>query len=254
MTPMQKELLARIERFSFDEPGTAFTFAQRLARENGWAAEYTRRVLREYGRFTFLAMEAGHAVCPSEEVDQTWHQHLTFTQNYWEDFCGRVLGRPLHHGPTRGGRTEAVKHHDMYARTLASYREFFGEEAPADIWPPTERRFGDGGSFVRVNRREVWIVPKPRWLRAAALFAIGLAAMLFVAAKPAALPPGEIPIFDLPGPEFLGFFLAAIVVASIAALAIRSGVRGEGRFYGSRREPSDPYVIATLTGGPKLAV
>ena len=167
MTPFQSELLNRIEAFSFDLPETKFTFAQRLARENGWSAGMARRVLREYRRFVFLAVEAGHAVCPSEAVDQAWHQHLTFTQNYWEDFCGQVLGKPLHHGPTRGGRREEVKHHEMYERTLESYRQFFGHDAPPDLWPPAAARFAEGGDYVRVNRKKVWVLPKPAWLRQA---------------------------------------------------------------------------------------
>ena len=34
------------------------------------AKELARRVIREYKRFTFLAMEAGHPVTPSDPVDQ----------------------------------------------------------------------------------------------------------------------------------------------------------------------------------------
>jgi len=256
MTPQQQDLLTRIEGFSFDEPGTVFTFAQRLARENGWSASYTRRVLREYGRFVFLAMEAGHPVCPSEDVDQAWHQHLIFTQNYWEDFCGQALGKPLHHGPTRGGKSEAVKHHAMYAQTLAAYRAWFGEEPPGDIWPPSERRFGEGASFVRVNRRDVWLIPKPRWPRAAALFAMAAGAFTFAGAKPAeaSLPASGFPIIDLPGPEFLIFYIIVALFTMVVAAALRASAAKVATCYSSQNELKDPYLIATLTGGPNLAV
>ncbi|MFN7741158.1 MAG: glycine-rich domain-containing protein [Cyanobacteriota bacterium] len=60
-------------------------------------------MLGEYRRFLFLAMQAGHPVSPSRPVDLAWHQHLLDTRSYWQEFCPRVLGRPLHHTPSRGG-------------------------------------------------------------------------------------------------------------------------------------------------------
>jgi len=129
------ELRARIQAFSPDEPGVAFPFSARLAEENGWTREHARRVLREYLRFVYLAMTAGHPVTPSLAVDEAWHLHLTYTRSYWEEMCGRVLGRPLHHDPTRGGSDEEAKFAGWYARTLATYRAAFGEEPPAEIWP-----------------------------------------------------------------------------------------------------------------------
>jgi len=130
-----EDLRARIEAFSPDEPGIAFPFTARLAQENGWTREHARRVTREYLRFVYLAMTAGHPVTPSRAVDEAWHLHLTCTRSYWEEMCGRVLGRPLHHDPTRGGAEEEAKFADWYARTLHSYRAAFGEEPPADVWP-----------------------------------------------------------------------------------------------------------------------
>jgi hypothetical protein len=92
-------------------------------------------VLGEYRRFLFLAMEAGHPVSPSRAVDLAWHQHLLDTRSYWQEFCPRVLGQPLHHTPSRGSKEERQRMWERYRRTLASYRTFFGEAPPADLWP-----------------------------------------------------------------------------------------------------------------------
>jgi hypothetical protein len=129
------ELRARIQAFTPDEPGVAFPFSSRLADENGWTREHALRVTREYLRFVYLAMTAGHPVTPSRAVDEAWHLHLTCTRSYWEEMCGRVLERPLHHDPTRGGAEEEAKFADWYARTLDSYRAAFGEEPPVAVWP-----------------------------------------------------------------------------------------------------------------------
>jgi len=134
-------LLERIESFSLDEPDAALPFTARLAREQGWSHAFAARVVREYRRFVYLAMTAGHAVTPSEEVDQAWHLHLVYTRSYWQKFCGEVLGRELHHEPTTGGARESGKFVNWYSKTLDSYQTTFGEPAPREIWPAPAERF-----------------------------------------------------------------------------------------------------------------
>jgi hypothetical protein len=153
-------LFDRLVSFRIDPPGVALSFAQRLAHENGWSLAFAQRAIAEYFRFVWLAMRAGHPVTPSPAVDEVWHLHLCYTQSYWEDLCAKVLPRPLHHGPTRGGAGEDAKYADWYARTLASYREHFGEP-PADLWPLPSERFR-GGIPRKVDARSHWVVPKAR--------------------------------------------------------------------------------------------
>ncbi len=179
-SPAQKELWNRLEEFQFDPTGAVVSFSRRLARENGWSHAFAHRALREYRRFLFLTTQAGHPVAPSDQVDQVWHLHLCSTRSYWTRLCGEVLGQPLHHEPSLGGKAEADKLDDWYARTLESYRRFFGDP-PADLWPPAVVRFGDDLHFRRVNVRRAWIVPKPHTLLRAASY-------LVAASLPFALP------------------------------------------------------------------
>ncbi|WP_448663395.1 glycine-rich domain-containing protein [Sphingomonas sp. CJ20] len=158
MSPEDAALMARIAALAIDAPGAALPFAVRLARENGWSRAYAERVDREYRRFLFLAATAPHAVTPSDAVDQAWHLHLAYTRSYWDDLCGSVLGRALHHGPTSGGEAEDRRYRAQYDATLDAYRRIFGADAPGDVWPPAARRFDAG--FVRVDRNRNWIVPR----------------------------------------------------------------------------------------------
>lgn len=137
----------------------ALSFAQRLARENGWSAAHAARVVEEYRRFLYLAVTAAHPVTPSDAVDQAWHLHLTYTRDYWERLCPTVLGRPLHHGPTRGGREEGERFFEQYALTLRAYEAAFGS-APPDIWPDARRRLLVDPMARRVHPREAFIVPR----------------------------------------------------------------------------------------------
>lgn len=179
MQATDRDLWRRLEAFELDDLAASLTFTRRLARENGWDVSFAARVVEEYKRFVFLAMTAAHEVTPSDEVDQAWHLHLTYTRSYWGELCGEVLGRPLHHGPTKGGAKEGQRFEEQYDATLASYRDAFGEEPPADIWPPSVVRFGEAKDFVRVNRQRVWLVPKP-WSRSTSTAGVALCGLAFV--------------------------------------------------------------------------
>lgn len=156
----QAELFDKIRSFVIDDSEAEFAFADRLARENDWSPDFAERVIEEYRKFMFLAVVAGHPVTPSDQVDQVWHLHLTYSRSYWTRFCGDVLGVPLHHGPTKGGSEEASKFDDWYQNTLDSYERFFGYRPPPDIWPPPSIRFGRDLHFRRVNTNLNWVVPK----------------------------------------------------------------------------------------------
>ncbi|MCD0163539.1 hypothetical protein IHN63_19800 [Deinococcus sp. 6YEL10] len=106
---------------------------RRAAQEHGWSPAFTDRVAQEYRRFLILAATAGHPVTPSRAVDALWHEHLTFTRDYWERLTP-LLPAPLHHEPATGeaGDTDFAA---QYRRTLDSYARLFGEVAPTDVWP-----------------------------------------------------------------------------------------------------------------------
>ncbi|MFM2410515.1 MAG: hypothetical protein RL481_1343 [Pseudomonadota bacterium] len=152
------QLMKQLSGMRIEPDGAALTFPARLARENGWSQGYANCVVDEYRRFLFLAATCRHPVTPSDEVDQAWHLHLTYTRHYWEILCREILGQLLHHGPTSGGPNESQRYHDQYERTLTAYRQAFGQEPPNDIWPSSKRRFGTEFHRVAVGRH--WLVPK----------------------------------------------------------------------------------------------
>lgn len=161
MTPQQTQLYGKLLQWCPDNNESILPFSKRLARENGWKPAYTRRVIEEYKRFVFLTIHAGHPVTPSGPVDQAWHLHLTYTQSYWEDLCENILQRRLHHTPTKGGKKEGKKFGDQYQCTVQSYRSFFGEAPPADIWPLPGEQFAAARYQRWVDTRQYWVIPNP---------------------------------------------------------------------------------------------
>lgn len=172
MRAVETELWHRIAAHQIGPSDASLTFAARLARENRWSIAHAERVIGEYRRFCYLAVTAGHQVTPSDAVDQAWHLHLTYSRDYWQNFCRDVLCTELHHGPTAGGSTERDRFYRQYAATLAAYETSFGEAPPADIWPSAKRRFSLDPLSVRVNFFDVIVVK-----RRVAL-ALGLAAFV----------------------------------------------------------------------------
>lgn len=155
------DLWTRLTACHPDAVEADFPFSGRLARDNGWSRAYALRVIGEYQRFAYLCMLNTGMKTPSDEVDQAWHLHLTYTRHYWGPFR-EALGAPLHHMPTKGGPDQAALFRAAYEDTLLLYEREFGAPPPQDIWPPTEIRFGKAPYFKRVNGADVWLVPKPR--------------------------------------------------------------------------------------------
>ena len=250
-TTEQLELWQKIQSFPLDDPGSPFPFSAKLAKENHWPLAFAHRAIEEYRRFVFLSMAAGHVVCPSEQVDQVWHLHLTCTQSYWHDFCRDALGKPLHHHPSKGGRDEDHKHVEMYERSLESYRTFFGEP-PADLWPDPFQRFGPDTKYRRINTGEFWVLRKAPLKRVAVA-----ASALVLLVSPGVFAGIEanrlLNPFDLRGPAFLLFFTSATLTGLVLAGVLRWSLRKPADEPPRNMPPLHPYEIAYLTGGPVLA-
>lgn len=253
MNAKHVELLRKLEQFQLDSPEASLPFSARLARENNWTPAYAQRVIAEYKRFAFLAVAAGHPVSPSEDVDQVWHLHLTYSENYWKVFCPEILGQPFHHHPTRGGEAESAKFDDWYARTLESYKAFFNEAPPVDIWPSPEERKKEKHLFTRVDSVRNWVIPKPqiRFNRAYAIW-FGLT-IITVCCSGAMLAQG-VNVLDWRGPDFLAFYILFFPVC----LALALGVRWMSRIPLAANQHGlpelDGYALAYLNGGEMLTV
>lgn len=246
MKPEHLELAHRLGAYEFDDPAAALTFSERLARDHGWTARFTQRAVEEYKRFVFLAVAAGHPVSPSHIVDLVWHEHLIHTERYWMEFCGEVLGKPLHHHPTRGGAAETAKFAEWYANTLASYRVFFGEPALEDIWPRPERRRMADEQHLTVNPQQHWIVPKTQF-KLCLTAAIAVGAILWWS-LPVVSP------LDYYGPHFLWFYLASVLMGLIAGPLFRHQLREVDSEPVGATEELDPYAVAYLADGEAGAV
>jgi uncharacterized protein (TIGR04222 family) len=220
------ELYSRIQSFSLDQSNTQLSFSRRLARDNGWSIDYALRVIDEYKKFVFLAVAVGHPVTPSDQVDQVWHLHLSYTRSYWQEFCPKILQTTLHHDPTRGGSSEQLKFDSWYSKTLESYERFFGSIPPIDIWSKPKDRFGRDLHFKRINTQQNLILPKPKFkiffkpqLRQVVTFTFLVVLTLIVTSCQVI---SQIPNpINFTGSEFLTFYISLGVLGIVLASWLR---------------------------------
>ena len=234
-------LLARVEAHPLTAPGDPLAFESRLADDNGWTLGHAVRVVREYRRFLVLTQVAGTQVCPSDDVDQAWHLHITRTADY-ERFCRDVFGHFLHHHPAAPGADEHERHRGLYVGTLAHYRRAFGAEAPADVWPPVDDRFAAGrdDAPASISLRGF---DAPGFVLLATLAVIALLAMAL------ALLGVMDASHEMSGPRFL--HIAAPVTFALLVL----GFVSTGPFVAHRpRDTLDAYEAAWLAGGSPRVV
>lgn len=231
-----QELRVRVEAYEFDRQGDVRCFRDRLCGELGWSALRADRAIAEYRRFVAIAAAVDHAVSPSPDVDQVWHQHLTDTRRYWEDFCPKIFGRVFHHEPSRGGEAERRRLDDQYQATLAAYERLFGEPPPRSVWPAPGRGCSVWGRLSRLARRPFILAP--------VLLALVGCAAIVDSASPSGVQGQSFILLYVLGAALL-LMIMAFVQRAVAAMS------GPNALYPADLEL---YEIAYLAGGPRRVV
>lgn len=218
---LQDPLWLQLRDFPLDQVDASYPFSLRLARENRWSHRYALQVCDEYKRFLFLAMKSGHMVTPSIEVDQAWHLHLIYTRSYWNELCHQILGKPLHHGPTKGGAQQEITFIEAYEATQRSYQQWFGDTPPPSIWPPASERFRAHAQWRWIDVSRHWLLPRPS-LRHSIHVGIATLALLIAACGQQV---GLFPV-DALFAIMLLFFLLMVTITVVAATFNRNSNNG----------------------------
>jgi uncharacterized protein (TIGR04222 family) len=207
MNQQESILWQRLQSYAFDALGATtpitLQISQRLRKERGWTYAFATRAIREYTKFAFLATISDTPVTPSETVDEVWHAHLLYTEEYWGNFCPNVLGTPLHHTPGEGKSQEKAHFAGQYDKTIELYKAHFGDP-PTDIWrttPTVENKTEKGD-----NNKSLTI---------AIVGSVALTVLEPFIANP----------YTVIGPAFLGLYGIALTVAFGVALYVSHQMR-----------------------------
>ena len=159
MTPEQRILYGKIDRFKIDTPNVPVPFSVKLAWQYRWNGPFTHRAICEYKKFIFLVMVSEERLSPTTVIDRVWHQHILYTQSYWNDFCGQLLKRQIHHTPGLGSEDEMQKYYIQCERAISLYRVHF-DTPPADIWNSPQFTV-ESPDYQWVDREAYWLIRKP---------------------------------------------------------------------------------------------
>jgi hypothetical protein len=126
-----QELWQRLRRYTFPLSSGRGTLEDHLVQKTKLGRSKSARAIEEYRRFLYLAASSGEPVAPSPLIDRLWHTHINDTRAYLDEFCGKVIGRVIHHSPGRA----KVADDPTYQRTLDLYAAEFGDEPTHKVWP-----------------------------------------------------------------------------------------------------------------------
>jgi len=101
---------------------------QRVVREKKWSSTDVHELSSQYRKFLFLIKKHGdkHQLPPSKDMDEIWHAHVLFTQQYHRD-CQHIFGHYFHHQPATQSKAEAEKMQTLFATTQQLFHQEFGE-------------------------------------------------------------------------------------------------------------------------------
>lgn len=89
-----------------------------------WTASDAMQCGKLYKNFLYLQKKYPHTgLVPTREIDEFWHNHILYTENYFAD-CQQIFGHYLHHQPVSGEvDEEAIS--IAFAQTKLLYLEEF---------------------------------------------------------------------------------------------------------------------------------
>ena len=133
-------------------------FVENLMDEHLIDINTANRWVLEYRKYLVMSYLTNKIISPSEQVDQVWHFHQTYTQHYratWQ----ALLEKEFKHIPSNGSKTDSDKYEGIYGDTLGFYEAIFLSDPPDDVWEPIALRFNHKNfNFKYINLYRLAVV------------------------------------------------------------------------------------------------
>ena len=96
-----------------------------------WPRNDAQLAIQLYKRFLWLMVRYGkdQMIVPTKEIDEVWHNHILYTQRYFED-CQAIAGHYIHHLPSDFSDQDRAVLSENFATTRALYFKEFHEPLP----------------------------------------------------------------------------------------------------------------------------
>jgi len=134
-------------------------FAFFFARHHLISIQRANIYIDEYKKFLYLSHVTKLEQTPSEEVDQVWHYHITYLEDY-KSFSSQKMGTEFfHHNPADGTTEDDVKYRGVYESTKSGLMSFFGH-INQYAWPSAQVRFSQSYKWFShpdfIRKTSVW--------------------------------------------------------------------------------------------------
>ena len=123
-------------------------FKEDLMNTNMICSNTAEKWIFEYKLFLTMGYTASKTITPSEETDQVWHLHQTYTRHYRSSMI-KYLKKHFKHEPTIGGKVQNDLFSDIYTSTLNFYESLFNCHPPDEVWGSSEVRFDPAKFSIR---------------------------------------------------------------------------------------------------------
>jgi hypothetical protein len=122
---------------------TCTRFEHNLRKIGDWTDEASVRITEAYRRYLYLKALNGGPITPPKCIDEAWHLHLEFPQNFTS--LEELAGGSIPHVTD----LSAIVRRNAYDEGRSLWLREFDTEPPIDIWPSRE--------LIQANRRTgVW--------------------------------------------------------------------------------------------------
>ena len=102
----------------------------RTAKLVTWDEKSANEAGKQYKNYLILIKKysGNHELSPSKDIDEIWHNHILYTQQYCQD-CTAIFGHYLHHEPHDASKRKAIRQagKSPFDVTQALYHQEFGE-------------------------------------------------------------------------------------------------------------------------------
>lgn len=135
MQTVERTPMTRAERVFAAVMGWDLTHVVgRLVKEKVGTQEAAEEMVAEYRKFMIVALEnPGKECTPSQIVDEVWHAHILYTQDY-SHFSEELQGRFIHHNPASPTGEDLPRMQANYQNTRRLIKERFGSISKL-YWP-----------------------------------------------------------------------------------------------------------------------
>lgn len=97
-------------------------------------------LIEDYKKYMYVAATSDESCTPSKDVDIIWHEHILFTRDYINHWCGKILKKVIHHEP--GTPDEQPKFKSAYEKTQAKIKKTYGSREES-VLPDVADSLGD---------------------------------------------------------------------------------------------------------------